>query len=1031
MRTIMRRQPGMAFLLPASLFLFFCTSCVPALEDMLVAPGDPVRFSAVAPGETGNTRTVYSGATYTVGTGGPVYERVDWVAKDEPHGIEGDRIRISSAQCRLPDSKYADYEVTAVSGTTGRNSTAQISPFRGQGLAWGEGTHDFYAIYPSPVTTNVDGSLAFTGGNTATLQIPEVQSYSSKETIGTIVKMLPDMNYAYMYAAQRVSDPTASVSLEFKPLFTAFEITVGSDGEDEMGLYSFYMTANQALNGTFSVSMDAEDGTWTLGTVGGGTEPESISVNLGGTETPTMVSKNNALTFTVFAVPQPYLDGVVLHFETSKGHRQLELKDKDGNWVKFYAGKKAVIEGLQIPGTVRINTVEPIGNLVFRGHGTASGEFTVDSYSRTPMGQRRDVAWKIEYGLDSDEDGEVDGWHDTPADAGASWLTVSTPATYDGSEQTLTATITGDAGLGPEKDVFIQEMHRMVLKENVVSASDGRSYDLSMHTIHDEKRNLPVTANCYVVQAPGTYCFPLVYGNAIDGTKNDASELTGVGNVINKEAYWPDDTPGTTHIPSNARFFLKRFFNADNDPIDSPFIETDLGITDATNLDAIVLWQDKSLSTDGEIVTSVRVCDAPASSKLGGNCHYIEFEIEKGNIRQGNIVIALRDKSRAASGEKPTIIWSWHIWVTDEDLHPQEVEMQTGSVQMMPFSVGWGDIQGAAQYSRYDSRRCYVRITQVDGEGLPLADGASTIFQVYQQGDLTYHVLGTGSTLSDGVTPAPAYLGSSPYFQFGRKDPFLGRDYRNGEANIEFIPYEGYRIDQADGNDPCGTVNYDNSIHNNNSTKRINIGQAIQNPYVFYESNDSHIWYDGYDFGAQNSDYTIGQEHRHGFHNFWNMYSAGATGGTDAPVRKTVYDPCPPGFSIPRLNAFTGFTSGATNSFYHGNHINGKYDEVRDGIEFNRKRMVNGVADPSGGTIFFCKTGLRRHGSVSDSFTNWAAYWTAESNSNSSSDFAIHLVINSSNSVNPLYSLATYGTFADSWNVRPTAEEGPWCGSTP
>lgn len=1047
MSTIMRRRPGRALLLPASLFLFFFTSCVPALEDMLVAPGDPVRFSAVASGETGSTRTVYSGQTYTVGTGGPVYERVNWVAKDESNGIEGDRIRIASAECRLPESKYADYEVTAVSGTTGRNSTAEISPLRGQGLAWGEGSHDFYAIYPSPGATGADGSLAFTGGNTATLRIPPAQSYSSKMTSETIIKMLPDMNYAYMYAAQTVTDPTASVSLEFKPLFTAFEITVGSDGEDEMGLYSFYMTANQDLNGTFPVSMDAEDETWTLGTVAGGTQ--RIDVSLGGTETPTMVSRNNALTFTVFAVPQEYLDGVVLHFETSKGHRQLELKDKDDNWVKFYAGKKAVIEGLQIPGTVRINIIEPISNLVFRGHGPASGTFTVDSYSGTPMGQRRDVAWKIEYSTNYDETTQAGDWYETTsADGGANapWLSITGATLYDGSPETLTATITGESLPGQDKDVIIQDMHRMVLQENVVSASDGQSYDLSMHTIHDEKRDLPVTANCYVVQAPGTYCFPLVYGNAIDGTKVDAkNDLDGINeNIHNKEAYWPDDTQGSTHIPSNARFFLKRFINADNEPIDSPFIETDLGITDDTNLDAIALWQDISLPdpedvSTGEdeipIVTNVHIRPAPASSKLG-KCHYIEFEIEKENIRQGNIVIALRDKSRAASGENPTIIWSWHIWVTDEDLHPQEVEMQAGSVQMMPFSLGWSDIQGAARYARYESRRCYVRITQVDDEEQVLAGGASTIFQVYQQGDLTYHVLPKNTLLTDN-TLALAYLGSSPYFQFGRKDPFLGRDYRKGTKNIRFIPYGDYQIEQDDA-----TVNYDATLVNTNASVGINIGLAIQKPYIYYNS-DRKIWYGGYDFRTSNVDYTgaytIGHDNRHGFQNLWDAYCAGR--GEDADVRKTVYDPCPPGFSIPRRDAFSGFTYdggyyGASNS-----KINGRYDTDRGGYYFYKKRMtgtsVSPEPHPEGGDMFFCQTGLRREGSVARQYTGWAAYWTtartilSESLTSYNNDVAIHLVVYGSHAVEPKYAHSGDGYFSDSWNVRPTAEEGPWCLPTP
>ena len=42
---------------------------------------------------------------------------------------------------------------------------------------------------------------------------------------------------------------------------------------------------------------------------------------------------------------------------------------------------------------------------------------------------------------------------------------------------------------------------------------------------------------------------------------------------------------------------------------------------------------------------------------LTGNGEYINFEINKENIRQGNAVIAI-------CNDEGTVMWSWHIWIT-------------------------------------------------------------------------------------------------------------------------------------------------------------------------------------------------------------------------------------------------------------------------------------------------------------------------------------------------------------------------------
>lgn len=991
------------------LVLFLCASCVPALEDQRVAPGDPVRFSPVVEGDDADTRTVYSGAKYDVGTS--TYERVDWVV--------GDCILIASEQS---PEKVADYSVSGVSGNTDRKSSAQIRPSgpSGHGLTWGENAHDFYAIYPAPGSSGASDRLSYDRQNSsATLYIPDRQVLDTDDSNPDHIKMRPDMNYAYMYAAKRVDSPAAQVDLQFRPLFTAFEIIVGSDETEELALYRFHMTATQKLNGTYPVTLNtANNGSWTLGTVSNdeGVDPCRIDVSLGGEESPTVVKQGKSLTFTVFAVPQAVLSGVVLHFETNKGNRTLELKYADNRPMEFTAGHKVIIEALGIPGTVRTYTVEPIADLEFWGAGANSGRFTVQSYSETPAQGRRNEQWKIEYSTDNND------WYDSPADAGASWLTVSGTTPHNGTE-TLTVDIAAQSTPSSSSIGEIQEIHELILQ----GADPVSDYDLSMHTIHGELRSTPVTANCYVVKAPGTYLFPLVYGNAIDGTKSDVVTVDGV-EYVNQEAYQP------SRIPANALNALKRFFNADNRPIGSPFIESDpnIAVQAERRLDAIVLWQDGTLYNSAEgvitpiITVAPEVVAAPANSPLSGKCRYIRFTIDSQKIRQGNIVIALRDITGGSSASQAKILWSWHIWVTDEDLHPQEVEMLEGSVQMMPVNVGYIDIQGTVKKSEYAERACYLRITQIDSEGNPLAGGKSKIFRVDQHKGINYKVYEGGETIEDYSTPAKTYLGSSPYYQFGRKDPFLGRDYSNGLVNIKYTAPQDYRIVHTSGSDY--TVNYVSNLSNSSNSGVVDLSLSIKNPHIFYYStNSSHYWYSGYQMAdplyVQNFSIT------EGFNNLWNAYSAGQ--GNDTRIRKTVYDPCPPGFSMPPRNAFSAFTKDGGLKHYGTTsekaQINGDFDDARDGYHFYKKRMTtSGEKDPSGGTIFFCRTGLRRHASLRDSYTDWGAYWTAERSkvtSSNYSDRAIHLVINHSKNVEPRYHETAGGYLTDSWSIRPTEEE--------
>ena len=169
--------------------------------------------------------------------------------------------------------------------------------------------------------------------------------------------------------------------------------------------------------------------------------------------------------------------------------------------------------------------------------------------------------------------------------------------------------------------------------------------DLSMMTIYGGSNLARETANSYVVRQPGAYKFPLVYGCGIkNGMANPAAYTNNGG------AYQAD------------------FVNHLGNKITSPFIEANANCKPAS---CEIVWQDyQDLIQDLELVE-------------GGDCKYLRFQVPTVPIIGANAVVAIKDSSS-------NIMWSWHIWVTSEDLSVEEFTNYTGKVyKMLPVNLGW------------------------------------------------------------------------------------------------------------------------------------------------------------------------------------------------------------------------------------------------------------------------------------------------------------------------------------------------------
>ena len=654
------------------------------------------------------TKTAYSGdGDYT---GGDLSrERIDWVS--------GDVIRIWSDKATVANGSegWADYEITPVS-SNGSISEARISPTLGNGLVWGEGMHEFYSIYPSPGSGALSSTIS---GNTITALIPERQTYTVDGN-----KLIPDMDYAYMIAALKTR-PASSVSLSFKPVFTAFEFTIYSVNDNSLTLTSFeLLSSSSPLCGQFSAEIEAlADG-----------NSSSVSYSLGETgkhiEIPFQdgitVTKEQSVTFTVFTLPTD-IEDLTIRFTKQRGETSaLALKLGDSP-IRFEGGKKHLITNLGVPGnwSYTLDNIPSItltsGNEIVYG-----AERSISVLSQRHRGSvSQPFPWKVQAYAQG-------RWVEKDDPAWPEWVSLSAYS-GDGNSNDITVSIGAN-------DLIVEPATGlgMVIAANMSSlpekGTEAAPFDLSAHNIYGTRNSsgAATTANCYVVSTPGWYMFPLVYGNAI---KNGHE---------NRQAFAPGTDPSVS---------MATFIGADGNGISSPFILQDSGLTLSGEYDACIIWEDVMPGYGLIDTESLQVISALPGSAL--NCGYIRFHIPPSMIKPGNAVIALRDKG---NGNK--ILWNWHIWLAPS----YTPDLQTTSVAWRPSlsSISYIDLMNVNL--GWSAPISYPPIT---------TGRRSVSLRFIQESPGTAY---RNVTITQNAYSGPSYEGieySSTFYQWGRKDPFL------------------------------------------------------------------------------------------------------------------------------------------------------------------------------------------------------------------------------------------------------------------
>ena len=287
--------------------------------------GGEVRF--VASSVAGpQTRAEYSGEGTTNSDGLLTWERINWVS--------GDHLRIWSDGAKTQSAaNYSDYKVSSdvnIKAGDPTRSQAKVQNAGSNGLTWNgvESACGFWAVYPA--------SMAGTGtGKTvSSLSISASQSPSD------------GLTNAPMVAAVNGVEPESSVTLEFYPAFTAFEITLES-ADQGITLNSFALTSTStALSGKYTATIAA----------GGNTTYDctaAISKRVEYTfDSGTTIAKGSPVTFTILALPQD-LTNLTLEFNVTIGEtaatRKLALT-KNGSPITFNGLSKHRIYGLAMPG---------------------------------------------------------------------------------------------------------------------------------------------------------------------------------------------------------------------------------------------------------------------------------------------------------------------------------------------------------------------------------------------------------------------------------------------------------------------------------------------------------------------------------------------------------------------------------------------------------------------------------------------------------------------------------------------------------
>ena len=611
----------------------------------------------------------------------------------------------------------------------------------------------FYAVYPEATPAN---KITLSPSNYA--QVPYVDFEVNQDVMSQVDLMTAcsgDVHYIHG------NDPTSN--LKFRHALAAVKFSIGSNLSPV--IIKKIELKNVKYKGRYRLpnKADGSDAVWSVDP--GTTTVALDNINLNAAEMPnTMLAgaldpdpnNHNRLgceKFTFLMIPQVmpaktaanaikaviyYQDGATIKTITIP----LTGEWKAGVTKEYKLSQKNSSWGYQLTLTDNSKTFD------YQGTALGSAQFQVKSY-REGGGTQQPVPWKIskyeewDYTLNGGTGGWVDRGTTKP-----DWLG---DITDHGNGGTAAEACNTAVKAAPVTDQLAA--YNKVLKDATPKGTAANPYNLANPGGNGSMMNIEESANCYLISAPGHYCLPLVYGNSY---KN---------NIVNGNAFRSTQPAGTPYL-------LKTFKDHRDMDMAGARISAQLG----TYLDgASIVWMDQpNLIRSSSLIV---VNNFPTNL---GFMDFLEFEVKKEDIRNGNAVIA------AKLGN--TIVWSWHLWFDHADALDKIPCKNYGGITYKFTRKTLGQAHIKYEKTSYDKpRKARITIEQQAANGGVRASAPLVITQ----------------------NPENENQMATTLYQFGRKDALPGTD-----AIAE------------------GSYSFDNT------TGGHSIGYAIQHPEKMFRNAD-------------------------------------------------------------------------------------------------------------------------------------------------------------------------------------------------
>lgn len=358
--------------------------------------GEEILFGARAGFENANpgSRTVYTGEYYNIG--GVEYERINWVdGTDKIHIYSPEASNPGNASGNADMLHSAHYTVKrSDDAATTNNDEAYLERIGDASLQWGtgsgdEGTHTFYAMYPSnQMFFNNDGTPAIPVeyADGITMSSTAISGYIHNEQIAEVSHTeedgkkhyvaSPDMRYAYMVAKTTAARTQDGVNLTFFPIVTALELELKlrPAGANEtivpVTIAEVSVSAND-IAGDFTC--DISDDNWEetdgvekfVGEINPAGSVSNNEITIVTTDPqnnnlPLTLNEGESLTFTVFMKPTANIEDIKVSVISDMVGLAKKSKTLEG--VDIIARKKNIFTGIQLHTDVTSTeeTEEPV-----------------------------------------------------------------------------------------------------------------------------------------------------------------------------------------------------------------------------------------------------------------------------------------------------------------------------------------------------------------------------------------------------------------------------------------------------------------------------------------------------------------------------------------------------------------------------------------------------------------------------------------------------------------------------------------------